>query len=83
VLVPLGAVAQKSNTPASKSVVVTVAPSEGRSRCIPTSTARRRPPLTGAPGHTVGPGRLSGNCAGSSPRAPVRGAPEDATWLWT
>jgi molybdopterin-dependent oxidoreductase alpha subunit len=29
VLVPLGAVAQKSNTPASKSVVVTVAPSEG------------------------------------------------------
>jgi anaerobic selenocysteine-containing dehydrogenase len=29
VLVPLGAVAAKSNTPASKSVVVTVAPSEG------------------------------------------------------
>ena len=29
VLVPLGAVARKSNTPASKSVVVTVAPSEG------------------------------------------------------
>jgi anaerobic selenocysteine-containing dehydrogenase len=29
VLVPLGAVAEKSNTPASKSVVVTVAASEG------------------------------------------------------
>jgi anaerobic selenocysteine-containing dehydrogenase len=29
VLVPLGSVAQRSNTPASKSVVVTVAPSEG------------------------------------------------------
>ena len=29
VLVPLGAVAEKSNTPASKSVVVTVAPSQG------------------------------------------------------
>ena len=85
VLVPLGAVAQKSNTPASKSVVVTVAPSEGSVPVHPDlhGEAPARP-LTGAPGHTVGlRATVRGTVLAPSPRAPVRGAPEDATWLWT
>ena len=43
VLVPLGAVAARSNTPASKSVVVTVAPSEGSVTVHPDFHPESRP----------------------------------------